>query len=303
MTECERIVEQGILPASFFREETICDFYVDEKRKKIWAVCIDMLVKLDEICRKHKLRYSLAFGSLLGAIRHNGFIPWDDDIDVVMPREDYEKLKRYKSEFSQPYYLQFPGEDGGYFFSFAKLRNSNTSAISWAFRDETFNQGMFLDIFPIDNCKLESADVNWEIINQLILQLSTNMRRSLKDPTPKDIERFQQFPYRDSNEVLKELNSIVTQYNDVKTEMGIVAVSTISPARKLTFKWSDVLDTIDVNFYGHKIMIPRNYDSILKVTYGDYIKFPPVEERGTWHNSVIFDPDKPYTEYLKSINV
>ena len=187
MTECERIIEQGILPASFFREETICDFLVTQERKKIWAITLDLLFKFDEVCHRHNLKYFMAFGSLLGAIRHNGFIPWDDDIDVVMPRADYEMLKLLNREFEAPYFLQYPGEDGGYFFSFAKLRNSNTSGISWAFRDETFNQGMFLDIFPIDNCKLESADVNWKIINQLILQLSTNMRRSLKDPTPKDI--------------------------------------------------------------------------------------------------------------------
>lgn len=93
MTECERIIKDGILPKSFFLPETICDFHVDEKRKKMWAIGIDMLVKFDEVCRKHELRYSLAFGSLLGVVRHKGFIPWDDDIDVVMPREDYEKLK------------------------------------------------------------------------------------------------------------------------------------------------------------------------------------------------------------------
>ena len=298
MTECERIIEHGILPESFFAEETINDFLVTRERKKIWAVTLDLLFEFDKLCRRHNLRYSLAFGSLLGAIRHNGFIPWDDDIDVVMPRADYEILRQLKDEFESPYFLQYPGEDNGYYFSFAKLRNSKTSAISCAFRYETFNQGLFLDIFPIDNCNPEFADVNWERINQLILQLSTNMRRSLKDPSSRDVERFKQYPYRDSNEVLEEIKAIVTQYNNEQTEIGIVAVSTISPAPKLMFKWSDILDIVDKEFYGHKIKIPRNFDSILKVTYGDYTKFPPVEERGTWHSSAIFDPDKPYTEYL-----
>lgn len=298
MTECERIIKDGVLPKSFFVPETICDFYVDEKRKRIWAIGIDLLIQFDMVCRRHNLRYSLAFGSLLGLVRHQGFIPWDDDIDVVMPREDYEKLKEYKSEFIEPYFLQYPGEDNGYYFTFAKLRNSKTTAISWAFRYERFNQGCFLDIFPIDNCKPEFADNNWEKINQLILQLSTNMRRSLKEPSLKDVERFKQYPYRDSNEVLKEINTIVTQCNNEETENGIVAVCTMTPSTEVMFKWSDVLDIVDKDFYGHKIMIPHNYDSILRATYGDYMKFPPVEERGTWHGSVIFDPDKPYSEYL-----
>lgn len=92
MTECERIIKEGILPASFFEEETICDFLVTKERKKIWAVLLDMLIQVDRICRKHNLKYFMAFGSLLGVVRHNGFIPWDDDIDICMPRDDYEKF-------------------------------------------------------------------------------------------------------------------------------------------------------------------------------------------------------------------
>lgn len=86
MTECERIIKEGILPESFFEPETICDFYVDETRKKIWAVLLDLLIKFDKVCKKHGLKYYLAYGSLIGAVRHQGFIPWDDDIDICMNR-------------------------------------------------------------------------------------------------------------------------------------------------------------------------------------------------------------------------
>ena len=160
MTECERIIKEGILPDSFFEEETICDFLVTRERKKIWAISIDMLRVFDSVCRKHYLHYSLAFGSLLGAVRHNGFIPWDDDIDVVMPRGDYEKLKIFRSDFINPYFLQFPGDNFGYFVSFAKLRNSNTSSISFPFRYEDFNQGIFMDIFPMDNYSASNLESN-----------------------------------------------------------------------------------------------------------------------------------------------
>ena len=84
MTECERLKKQGKFPVDFFLEEIRDDFFVDENRKKIWAICLDMLMQLDNVCTKHNLRYFLSYGSLLGAIRHNGFIPWDDDLDVVM---------------------------------------------------------------------------------------------------------------------------------------------------------------------------------------------------------------------------
>ena len=133
MKEIERIIKSGILPESFFEEEVICDFKVDLTRKKLWAISLDLLFKFDEICRKHHLNYSLAYGSLLGAIRHHGIIPWDDDVDVFMLREDYEVLKTLKDEFQPPYFLQIPGEDG-YLYSYAKVRNSNTTALSYSFR-------------------------------------------------------------------------------------------------------------------------------------------------------------------------
>ena len=126
MTECERIIAAGILPESFFREEVRCDYLVTEEYKKIWAVEIDLLLKLDSICRKHGLRYFLMYGSLLGAVRHGGFVPWDDDLDVIMPRDDYEKLQSLASEFEHPYFLQNPYTDSESFFSNTRLRNSNT---------------------------------------------------------------------------------------------------------------------------------------------------------------------------------
>ena len=99
MTEIERLIEKGVFKESFFEEEYKCDFKVDVVRKKVWAIEIDLLLEFDRVCKKHGLKYFLAFGSLLGAIRHQGFIPWDDDMDVVMPRDDYQKLWLYAEDF------------------------------------------------------------------------------------------------------------------------------------------------------------------------------------------------------------
>ena len=82
---------------SFFKEEMRSSFLVDEKRKKIWAVELQILEKFDEICRKHNLTYYAYYGTLLGAVRHQGFVPWDDDLDVAMFRDDYEKVKRHQN--------------------------------------------------------------------------------------------------------------------------------------------------------------------------------------------------------------
>ena len=106
MTECERIIQQEILPEVFFRAEIVDGFEVAEQIKKVWAIEIDILLQLDKICKRHSLRYFLIFGSLLGAVRHNGYIPWDDDLDVCMPRKDYEEFIRVaQAELKMPYFF------------------------------------------------------------------------------------------------------------------------------------------------------------------------------------------------------
>lgn len=291
------------MPESFFQEGTICDFLVTTERKKIWAISLDMLIQVDRICRKHNLKYLMAFGSLLGVIRHCGFIPWDDDLDICMPREDYEKfIMLAKDELPFPYFLQLPGHDNDYFFSFAKLRNSNTTCISSAFRYCKFNQGIALDIFVLDNCHLDIVEENFVKVKQLVLENSANMRRNNPHPSPADIERIQQFEERSPHKVLIELNDIYEKANKENSDYCMPSgLSTYIPQRMI-YRWEDVLDLTDVDFYGHKVFIPRNAETILVTTYGkNFMQYPPVEERGTWHNSVLFNPDKPYKESLKEL--
>lgn len=297
MTEIERIINKGILPEEFLKEEVRCEFFVDEKRKKLWAIGLDLLIEFDRVCKKHNLKYFLIGGSCLGAIRHKGFIPWDDDIDVGMMRTDYEKfINLPQSEFQNPYFLQTPYTDDGYYFSFAKLRNSNTTAISTAFRDEKFNQGMFLDVFPFDNCKLDDVLSRYNKINELIMDNSTYMRKSLKNPTPEDKKRIESHSGRNPMEVWEEIQKIARQYENDDTEYVNLAVCTIYPYDKLLYKKSLFEEIVCHEFENMKFPILKKYDEYLKISFGDYMKFPPIEKRGVWHGSVVFDPDCSYKE-------
>ena len=80
------------IPEHFLEKEVRCEYTISRQMKEVWAVCIDLLEEFKRVCRKYQLHYIADFGTLLGAIRHKGFIPWDDDLDVAMPREDYEKF-------------------------------------------------------------------------------------------------------------------------------------------------------------------------------------------------------------------
>ena len=177
MTEIDRLLQKGVMPESFLFPETRCGFFVDEKRKKTWAIAIDLLLTFDEVCKRNNLRYCLSYGTLLGAIRHNGFIPWDDDVDVCMPRDDYERLQEMKDKFCHPYFLQTPFTDRGYYYSYIKLRNSNTTAFSKNLRyhmsSNNCNSGMSLDVFCVDKWeKNETAKNLYNEIKALIIILN-----------------------------------------------------------------------------------------------------------------------------------
>lgn len=299
--EYRRIIENGIVSEDFLKPETICDFLVDEERKKLWAILIDLLVEFDRVCRKYSLRYWLSFGGLLGIVRHQGFIPWDDDLDVCMPREDYEKLKTIKSEFSTPYFLQIPFDDNEYIFSWIKLRNSNTTAVSKNCRYLNFNQGCFLDVFPVDNCDFKDVESNYNKIKKLLITNGTTIRRTLPKPTPEDLKRFQEYPYEYPKTVFEKIESIAQSHNSEQCDLCIVAVCTMYNWDKFTFEKKDFEELIDVDFYGHKISIPKNYDAILRRTYNDYLIFPPIENRGVRHSDIVFDTNHNYKYWIEKL--
>lgn len=125
-----------------------------------------ILLELDRVCRKLDLPYCLAFGSSLGAVRHHGFIPWDDDIDVYMRIQDLEKLQENADLFNAGYFLQHHESDSEYGLMITRLRNSNTTLIEKTEIDRDINHGIFIDIYPLFN----SPKDGWGQRSFLLLQ-------------------------------------------------------------------------------------------------------------------------------------
>lgn len=302
MTECERIIDERILPAIFFKPETICDFYVDANRKKMWAICLDMLLQFDRICKKYGINYILGGGTLLGAIRHQGFIPWDDDIDVFMLRSEYDRLLGIIHTELPPYMeFQIPGITEGYFWGHSKLRNINTTCISNAFAYQPYNQGISIDIFPIDNCIREYAEENYLKINELLLENSANMRRSNPNPSEIDIERMSKYQIRDGNIVCREVDKIARLYNNIETEDVLLAVATNYKVEKFIYKREHFKNLTKSSFCGYQFPIPINYDEMLTMQFGDYMVLPPIEKRGTWHTQYYLEPDVSWKDSIQNL--
>lgn len=301
MTECERIIKNGILNQNFLKPETRNDFFVDENRKKLWMISLDLLIEFDRFCRKHDIRYFLAYGTLLGAIRHKGFIPWDDDVDVYVLREDFDKLPAFQKEFEHPYFLETPYNDPGYLYSPIRIRNSNTTAIVELFKYAGFNQGIWLSIFPIDNWEMEGGEEKYEEIKKLLIDCSTCMRMSNPHLDEANLARVKSYRGLSGIENYEKIHSIASQYKEIKTENVANMVCTTYPYRNLVYHAESFKSVVYKEFEGFEFPVPVGYDHVLKTIYGDYMSFPPLEKRGTWHYGYISDPDKPYSEYLKDI--
>lgn len=298
MTECERIIKQGLLPNSFFDEEVRNDFLIDKNRKKVWAIELDILIEFDRVCKENGLKYYLAAGTLLGAIRHNGFIPWDDDLDVAMPRKDYDFLLSHSELFSHPYFLQTPYTDKGFYFASAKLRNSNTSAMDWPFIYQGFNLGIHIDIIPIDKICIDDGEALFNKLKELIILNSVAMRITHPLLSQRDKQRVLTYPGGDPLERYELIQSLAKRdYNKTTSHVAYI-VCPVYGYKRHVFLNEDFSRSVLTEFEGFRFPVPVGYERILSTEYDNWRQMPTIEERGKWHGNVFFEPDRPYNEFL-----
>ena len=126
-------------------------YLVSKEMKEIWQVQLDLFEQFAKVCDRHDIDYTLDGGSLLGAIRHKGYVPWDDDIDVALMRDQYEKFLKYaKMELKPPYFIQNERTEPEYYRQYTQLRRSDTTAIIKVDLQYNYNCGISIDIFPLD---------------------------------------------------------------------------------------------------------------------------------------------------------
>lgn len=294
MTEVDRIKTESWISKHYFEPEIKNDFLVTTERKELWACLLDLMNEFQRVCKKHNLTYYAIFGTLLGAMRHKGFVPWDDDLDVAMPRRDYEKLKSLAEEFSTPYALCWAGNEPQNGYSFMKVRNSKTTGVSIAFSNLSINHGLFLDIFPIDDAKPETHANDQADIKEIILRNSRLMKEMSLNPNEITKEKC--------NRLLEDfmaMEAIATKDNDSCCEYISSRTVTMYSSEKMLWKKEWFENSIEMPFEDISVPVPCGWKEILEVTYGDWNLMPPIADRGKWHASCHFDPRTPYTEYCK----
>jgi len=299
------------IPEDFLKEEVRCDYLVTAKMKEAWAVMLDLLVEFDRVCKKHNIQYFANGGTFLGAIRHKGFIPWDDDVDLMMTRENYNKLLAVAEEFQHPYFLQNKYSDPCCRALCSKLRNSNTTAFE---KEEVgtmikYNKGVFIDIFPLDCVPDDEAEKKqylqdvWEAKQQLFslgkklgIYAADNRQpqKFVKETLYKLLSKRREHKVSLYKEKMRNLESVLDRYNHLKTKYFYI-FSFDYVERNLKSK-SFYNEIIEVPFEFIKIPVASRYDEALTETFGDWRKLV----KGTsYHSEIFFDTDKSYLEYEK----
>ena len=289
------------LPDGFLDEEVRSGYLISNEMKQIWAVELDMLVEFDRICKKLEIQYFLDSGTLLGAVRHKGFIPWDDDIDVIMLRKDYDILiNNGTSLFRYPYFLQCAYTDAGYYRGHAQIRNSETAGILPQEKKARFNQGIFIDVFVLDGLtpNREHLKKQFDVKNKI----QKIFKKKYPFYSDNQVKMFLNWcrsivyhiRYRDDVKLYQTFERILKRYSKSLYVDKIGFYTDCNKVHYLKKNW--YLNSIDCSFEGFSFPIPQEYDVILKMDYGEDYMIP--QNNPTLHGEIMFDTQRSYKEVL-----
>ena len=266
--------------------------YEDLSLRDAQMLMVDILKEVHNICERHGLKYFLDGGTLIGAVRHKGFIPWDDDVDIGMPREDYEKfLEIAKKELPGHLFLQTFETDDKYdiYQVPCKIRYNGTILIEKGIAENSeMHNGVYIDVFPYDSLpkkkfmyKLQRT-LSYNVLKSFIRIREKPEKLSIKNRITFTFYKVVRalFPYKRR----KKFFDFLVSWNDVISPYMAYGLDTIWS--EYVYKKSDYFELSKLEFEGNYFYGPKNYDAILTQLYGDYMTLPKEEDR-QWHAKVI----------------
>lgn len=259
---------------------------------------IEILKVFIKCCEELNLRYFLAFGTLIGAVRHQGFIPWDDDIDLYMPRSDYDIfVKNYKNFVPDNYFMQTMETDPMYALNFGKFRDSNTTLIEKHVLNIDINHGVFIDVFPLDGYKK-----GYNKILDIRVKDNAIFEEPDKNIISNKLNSFnKKFIYRIGESIPNKLKSDLSKkaipkdnptYDDSEYVASLADSFSVIPIKKSIFGKG-----VKLLFENMYVNVPEEYHEYLTMLYGDYMKLPPKEQREPHHNFHFVDTENGFRKY------
>ncbi len=255
--------------------------------KEIKKIEIDILEYIDKVCKENNLQYFLCGGTLLGAVRHKGFIPWDDDIDISMPRSDYDRFVKIMKNSHCKYQI-ISTDQKDYYYNFSKIIDCETILNEYHYQPID-NMGVYVDVFPLEGMPSDKL-VREKHFNRLDrLRKRINSFSMLKPKIRKNLIAYAKSIYlynknkkSDLLKFQKEYEKLAKKYNYEDSEY--VYATGGAYKNKDIFLKEILFDCKDIEFEGRKFSAPKECDLYLKQLYGDYMQLPPSEKQVSNHN-------------------
>lgn len=269
-----------------------------EQTRKMQLKGLEMALYFDEFCQKHNLTYYFCGGCCIGSIRNGGFIPWDDDVDVFMPRTDYEKLKKLWVD-TEEYSIQYTTKDFLTENQFLTICANNTTFIKTYQKDLDMNHGLVLDVLPLDGCPTgwrRKMQKLWALLYALFIvgKAPTNHGNAVKlcGQVLLTLVKPKSWRYAAWRFCEKKMTQYPIEECEYITELCSGPHYMQNEYPKEYFE-----KAIRVPFEGHMMPIPVGYDGYLKMAFGDYMQLPPVEKQVCHHEYEFMDMENSYLNY------
>lgn len=257
---------------------------------RVQQIQVELLKEFDRICRKYNLKYNISFGTLLGAVRHKGFIPWDDDIDVTMPAEDFNKLDNImKTELDESkYYYRCPDNEENNHLIFKHLERKGT-VYTKPGRSKLKNEiGVFIDIFPM------YPSAHFIVSDWIHAKICRYWRTALwatvgaeSESNPKLYKKYKKMAALGSKKCYENFVKAASFFKNKKYLKFWIAMDR-NPYKTHLVRMSNYTDTIDIEFEGSLFKAPREYEKVLDYCFGqDYIMYPSNRGRNASHNAIM----------------
>lgn len=277
--------------------------YLGEFMTELQKCEFDLLKVVDEICNRLNIKYFLVCGSALGAVKYGGFIPWDDDIDIALFRDDYEIfISKAPSLLKKDLFLQNWHNEKYFLQIYSKLRNSNSTYIESSVSSFSINHGAFIDIFPLDEYpENKFRQCILELSKQYYYQRTSSfftIKRSFKGKIIKTVfllfKNVEKIP-----KLLHKYENILTKY---KGKHSDIICNHGNWQGKLEYApRSQYGDGAWFEFEGLKVRVPEKYDEYLTQKYGDWRADLPEEQQVGHHYYEVCDLNRPYTDYIEKL--
>jgi len=264
----------------------ICQYDIKEVQKKLYLI----LLEFDRICRKNNIKYSLEGGTLLGAVKYKGFVPWDDDIDIIMERKEYERfLKVCKRELNKDFYLQNNRSNKHFPLNYSKIHMNDTLYVQESTKHLRIHQGIFIDIFPVDHIFKPTLRLQIALVGALSGARLVKLNRIYKKKEPVRVNKFKLLIYHGL--ALLPI-SCINLFIDIICRMFNIFKSkyvyeVCNPNRNFkALNGSIYQELIELQFMGGNFMASKHYEEFLESRFGDIGRLPPEEERQPSHKII-----------------